>query len=93
VLNFSATRSRFAVLPKVLLALSIAASNSTGAHASALSLSTDCSASGDTLKCHLLQFLNLLYAAAAFLGVVLVIVLVVAFNSYRKSKKEPRDDS
>jgi hypothetical protein len=96
VLNSSATRRRFAQAHALPLVLAVVASNSVAAHASSLLLSTDCSASGDSFKCHLLQLLNLLYIAAAFLGLTLVLVLALAFFSYRKNKQEskqaPRND-
>ena len=60
---------------------------STAAHASIRSTPPDCSASGDSLKCHLLQILSALYVLAGILGFVLAIVLVVAVRIYLKNKR------
>jgi hypothetical protein len=71
----------------------LAAASGAVAHASTLSFSSDCSASGNSLKCYLMQFLDLLYGAAVVLGVVLVVVIFLACKSYRESKKKMREDS
>jgi hypothetical protein len=98
VLNCFAVRSRLgstalriaAVVPLLVLA----AANGAMAHASTLSFSPDCSASGNSLKCYLMQFLDLLYVAAIVLGLALVVVIFLACKSYRESsKKKMREDS
>ena len=81
MLNLPATRR---------LTAAIAASTTITAHAS--TLSSNCSASGDSFKCHLHQFLNLLYVLAALLGTALIVVLVLTYMSYRKNKQHPKDD-
>jgi hypothetical protein len=94
VLNLPATRSPFARAHTLPPAFAAIASISTFAHASTLSLSSDCSASSDPLKCYLEQFLNLLYAAAVFLGLALLVVLVLAYRNVRnvrKIRKDPED--
>lgn len=87
MLNHSALRSRLAPLHTTLLALAFTAATHTAAHASTLSLSSGCSASGYSLKCRLGEFLGLLYVAAGVLGLVLIIVVILAVHSYRASKK------
>lgn len=71
----------------VLGMLLFAAWSATVAHASTLLFSTDCGASGDSLKCHLLELLNILYALAGVLGFILVVAIVLAIKSYRNNKK------
>jgi hypothetical protein len=71
-----------------MLALALAASTSRLMYASTLTDTPDCSASGDSLKCHLLGILDFLYVAAVVLGIVLIVVVVLAVNSYRKNKKD-----
>ncbi len=87
MLNDSAVRRRSSPVHRIGPPLAFAAATSTAAHASTLSLSTDCSASGDSLKCRLGDFLGFLYAAAGVLCFVLIIVVVLAVHSYRASKK------
>jgi hypothetical protein len=65
----------------------VAASISRTAHASTFMLTSDCSVTPDTFGCHLLSLLKFLYAAAAVLGLVLVVVIVIAVNSYRKNSR------
>ena len=63
------------------------------AHGSEISLSTNCSASGDSLKCHLIEFLWFLYATAGVLGIVLVIVIALTVQSYLATRKDDKNDS
>ncbi len=93
MLNDSAVRRRSSLILPLLLALAFGSMSSTVAHASELSLSTDCSASGDSLKCHLSQFLWFLYATAGVLGVVLVVVVALAVHSYLATRKDDKNDS
>jgi hypothetical protein len=67
-----------------------AASTGNLAHASTLSIEPGCSASGDSLKCHLLGLLNFLYAAAGVLAFMLIVVVVLAVKSYRKNKDDKK---
>ncbi len=87
MLSIFPTRRRHAPADRLALALAFAASSNRVAHASVLALSRDCSASGNSLKCYLLEFLNVLYAAATLLGLVLLGVVVLAVRIYRKMKK------
>lgn len=64
-----------------------AASVSRAAHASATVIAPDCTASGDGFGCRLLGILNLLYAAAGVLALVLIVVIIVAVKSYRKNNR------
>ena len=91
MLSFPTTRKQFVRGRAALLLLAATAWYTVSAHASTLTISTDCSASGDTFKCHLHQFLHLLYAAATFLGIALAVVIVLAYKSLRKSRKDPED--
>jgi hypothetical protein len=90
VLNDFAIRRRLARTSALLLALAFAAPTGSLAHASTHSLTPDCSASGDTLKCDLLGFLNFLYAAAGVLALVLIVVVVLAVKSYRKNRNDEK---
>jgi hypothetical protein len=49
-------------------------------------LATDCSASGDPLKCRLTGVLHLLYLAAAILAIAAIVVLLFAIRTYRKNR-------
>lgn len=77
----------------MLLALAFGSVSGTAAHASELSLSIDCSASGDSLKCHLSEFLWFLYATAGVLGVVLVVVIALTVQSYLATRKDDKNGS
>ncbi len=87
MLNEAALQRRLSPVYRIWPPLAFAAATGTAAHASTRSLSTGCSASGDTLKCRLGEFLGFLYAAAGVLGFILIIVIVMAIHSYRVSKK------
>jgi hypothetical protein len=90
VLNCFAIRRRFARTHALLLTLAFAVSTARLAHASTLFAASDCSASGDSLKCHLLGFLNFLYAAAGVLAFMLIVVVALAVKSYRKNKNDEK---
>jgi hypothetical protein len=77
----------------LLLALAFAVSTSCVAHAFTFSAASDCGASGNSLSCHLLGFLNFLYAAAGILAFMLIMVVALAIKSYRKNKKDEKIDS
>jgi hypothetical protein len=55
------------------------------AHASTL-LDPACDAAGDSFKCRLTGILNFLYAAAAVLGLVLLLVVFLAIRTYQKNR-------
>ena len=57
------------------------------AHA-ALLLTSDCSASGDSLGCHLTGLLLFLSIAAGLLAVVLLLAVGYAVYSYRKDNRK-----
>jgi hypothetical protein len=52
-----------------------------------LQSSTGCDAAGDTFQCRLASFLHFLYGAAAILGILFGVVLVVAIRYYRNTRK------
>ncbi len=56
--------------------------------ASLLFFSADCSATGDQLGCRLDNILHILYIAAGILGVVLLVVAILAYRTYRQNKVE-----
>jgi len=58
------------------------------AHASALLIAPDCSASGNSLQCRLAGVLSFLTVAATLLAVVLVVVIVLAVRSYRNNQRD-----
>jgi hypothetical protein len=82
----SPIRRRCALLPAVALA----ASSSRLARASILTGASNCSASSDPLKCRLLGFLDLLYAAAGVLALVLIAVVAIAIKIYLENKKSEK---
>ena len=88
-----AIRRRLARAVTELLVLVVATTTVGLARASVLTSVPDCSASGDSLKCHLLGVLNFLYAAAGVLGFLLIVVVVLAFESFRKHKTDGKADS
>jgi hypothetical protein len=91
--NCFAIRRRLARAVAALFSLVLATVTVGLARASALTSVSDCSASGDSLKCHLLGVLNFLYAAAGLLGILLIAVVVLAFKSFRKNKTDEKADS
>ena len=93
MLNDSAVRRRSSLTLPLVLALAFGSMSSTLAHASELLLSTNCSASGDSLKCHLSEFLWFLYATAGVLGIVLVIVIALTVQSYLATRKDDKNGS
>ncbi len=70
--------SRFAVLAILAVA-------AVRAHASLLQSVNDCGASGNSLDCHLADVLSFLYVAAGLLALVLLLVIVLAVRSYRRT--------
>jgi bacteriorhodopsin len=88
--NCFVIRRRLARTHALLLALAFAASTGRLAHAATLSIEPGCTASGDSLKCHLLGLLNFLYAAAGVLAFMLIVVVVLAVKSYRKNKDDKK---
>ena len=73
-----------------VLALALAAFIGIPAHASVLSSTIDCSATGDGLKCHLLTLLDFLYAVAGVLGCILIVVVGVAIKYYCNCKRDTK---
>lgn len=93
MLNDSAVRRPSSLILPLLLALAFGSMSSTLAHGSELLLSTNCSASEDSLKCHLSEFLWFLYATAGVLGIVLVIVIALTIQSYLATRKDDKNNS
>ena len=60
------------------------------AHAAVISPS-DCLKDANSPSCGINGVLHLLYAAAAVLGIVLLVVIVLAVQSWRKSKRSELD--
>ena len=88
-----AIRRRLARAVTALLSLVLATATVSLAQATALISVPDCSASGGSLKCHLLGVLNFLYAAAGVLGCLLIVVVVLAVKIYRKNETDEKVDS
>jgi membrane protein DedA with SNARE-associated domain len=51
-------------------------------------LVSDCSTNGDPLGCRLDSILHVLYIAAVILGLVLLVVAILAYRTYRQNKAE-----
>jgi hypothetical protein len=58
------------------------------ASASAILIPRNCRTAPDSLGCRLNGVLDFLYAAAAMLGVVLVVVIVVTIRIYRRNRDD-----
>jgi hypothetical protein len=86
VLNSFAIRNRHNTVYSLVLAAGTAVLANPAAHASVLFDTPDCSASGDSLKCHLLQILSFLYVVSGILAFVLLIVLAIVIRIYLKNK-------
>ena len=87
-----ATRRRLARAVTASLSLVLATTTVGLAQTSVLMSVPNCSAYGDSPKCHLLGILNFLYAAAGVLGFLLIVVVVLAFESFRKNKTDGKAD-
>ena len=87
VIDFAIRRS---LLSRWLAAFGMMAGAFSGraAHASTVLADPVCKTSPDSLGCHLIALLNLLYVAAGVLIAVLVVVIVVAVRAYRKNSKD-----
>ncbi len=70
----------------LVVAMAVAAAPGFPVHAAAIASVTDCSASGDGLRCYLGGVLKFLYVAAGVLVVLLVGVVAMAIKTYRKNK-------
>jgi hypothetical protein len=81
------TRAFSLLVPLVLAAFTSPIARASSLHALTLSDTPDCSVSGDSLKCHLLQILSFLYFLAGILGFVLLIVVAIAARIYVKNKR------
>ena len=66
----------------------VGAFSGSAAHACTVLADPDCKTSPDSLGCHLIALLNLLYIAAGVLVAVLVVVIVVAVKAYRKNSRD-----
>ncbi len=71
--------------PSRFAALAVTAVAALRAHASLLLAARDCGASGNSLDCRLADVLSFLYVAAALLALVLMLVVVLAVRSYRRT--------
>ncbi len=75
-----------------MLTLALAAFIGIPAHASVLTSTAGCTATGDGLKCHLLTLLDFLYAVAGVLGCILIVVVGVAIKYYCNCKRDAKAD-